>query len=329
MTSLMRLSDKHEYEKLHLLRSYSHNPRRVSDSLKGPSRKRKIHANGLPTGKSSKTSYGGFEVQPSRRNINYGSAQNFEIWQIARAATAAPWYFDELKIPTKPRSIKHMVFTDASFSYTNNPTGQGVSEIKEANGKNSVGIVVSIGAARLDRSPEKSFRSRLRSKISRATDPKFVHERMLGACDEDGSGFTYYRLDDPGGLDVKIDEWKPTDYLHREKSGSATLHRIEVSFTEWLGHYLNVDALKDCAAELVAQRRTRTNDRDLWERYATGAKFTCDHEGCNQKAFNHRGVFKDHLIKNYTGSHKFDLANIENEIERCKTEWKYNDIDKS
>lgn len=328
VTSLMRMSDK-PVETLHLLRSYDHIARRASHPLRGAPRSWTRQTTRSNTGRSSRAGIGGSEKP--RRTINYGNAQNFEIWEIARAATAAPWYFDEFKIPTKSGSTKYMVFTDGGFSYTNNPTGQGVSEIKEAYGRNSVGIVVSIGTARRERGPRKSLTSRLKSKISQVTDPEVVHQDMLGAHDEDGSGFIYHRLNTtgPSALDVELDEWKPTGKLRRGKSGSATLHYMKTSFNSYLAHHLTQDKFRDCAAELVARRKARANNDALWERYATGAKFACDHEGCNQEVFINHDRFKDHLISNANGKHKVDITKIDDEIERCKTEWRYKNVDGS
>ena len=54
------------------------------------------------------------------KNIYYENAQKFEIWEVMQAATAAPLYFEQLKIET-PASEENMLFMDGGFSYNNNP----------------------------------------------------------------------------------------------------------------------------------------------------------------------------------------------------------------
>jgi hypothetical protein len=86
---------------------------------------------------------------------NYGPAHNFEIWEVARATTAAPPYFDPLKISALNRSNSNqssshqhrMIFTDGGFGQSNNPTLESFREVLRKNAAriDRVGIVVSIG----------------------------------------------------------------------------------------------------------------------------------------------------------------------------------------
>lgn len=296
----MSYSDRTASKSLYLLRSYDHNFK--------PSRRGTRQTERSYTGQRSNSGTG----TTRRRFVNYGRATNFEVWQVARAATAAPWYFDELKVPIRPGSHNHTLFTDGGFDLTNNPTGQGVSEIKEATGNDSVGIVVSIGTARCDDGAGSSLVARLKGNIARSTDPERIHQDMDGACRGEG-GFSYHRLNAPGTLDMELDEWLPRG------TGKITLDKITNSFNGWAVHHLTNSNFRRCAKELVKRRRARTTDRALWERYATGAKFTCDSQGCRMEVFSNHNLFHEHL----TRKHQISPNALDEETRRCKTEWTY------
>lgn len=96
----------------------------------------------------------------------YNSAERLYIYQVARAATAAPMYFKELKVTLQRGDERQKAyFTDGGFGVTNNPTQVGFNEVKSLSGSENhenVGVVLSIGTARGKPDPAgKSFRNRM------------------------------------------------------------------------------------------------------------------------------------------------------------------------
>src|SRR5205085_1147612 len=121
--------------------------RTLSDPQRKPTRGSTRRTTRTDTGRSNDSAARRQGRERHRRAINYGKAQKFQIWEVARAATAAPLYFEPLKIEI-PGNTGHLLFTDGGFNYTNNPTAEGTREIEDLSGSNSIGVVVSIGTAR-------------------------------------------------------------------------------------------------------------------------------------------------------------------------------------
>ena len=248
-------------------------------------------------------------------SINYGPASNFEIWQIARAATAAPLYFAPLELKIENDVA---VFEDGGFGQYNNPTYEGIREVKKLHGKSAVGIVVSVGTARAAAKYGRTTTHRIEMIIHTATDPERVEEQVRAASSKE-DGFTYFRLNEPGLLEVPLDEWKPKS---GQNSGEKTLKAIKDRFLEW--HSEHHDLLSECAHELVRQRRIRAMDRNRWEHFAIGAVYRClggclDVEGCHAK-FKDRASFRSHLV----GHHNKKEEEIDDqELRRCMEPFKY------
>lgn len=256
------------------------------------------------------------------RNINYGPAQDFEIWEVAGAATAAPFFFDPLKIDI-PGSKEHMSLTDAGFGHNNNPTKEGTNEIEWMYGTESIGIVVSVGTARRDEGDLKrgpfAFKSKLEQIAQNATDTERVHTDMETNSSKDE--FSYYRLNDPDGLKMQLDEWEPKPSRFNGKdsgSGSKTLERIRNAFNNWVAN--NTDQIQQCAEELVECRRLRSANRAKWERYATGAEFTCRVKGCQRENFDNCEQFQQHLARDHGVRRK---EHFKQEIDECRRDWRY------
>ena len=290
-------------------------------------RKTTTHTSRSNTGKSGNVSVGERPKGRQKRSINYDNAQEFEIWEVARAATAAPFYFEPLKIPI-PGASRHMLFTDGGFNYTNNPTREGTREIEEAYGNNFIGVVVSVGTARRDERPRErgllSIIPRVRSIAQTATDPEMIHGDMEEfSARED---FPYFRLNNPGALDVEFDEWEPKDspftrLAGNRLAGSKTIKTISDAFAGWAMHYKTHSQLEACAAELVKRRRARVSDAAMWERYATGANFKCRIKGCKREDyFFHREQFREHLIQDHR---PMPQRRLDEEMEKCRKYWRY------
>ena len=316
----MTESDQKVLATLYLIRSYDHNERTSPNQSRKSTRRATTGASRSNTARSDDFGIGGRERHKRRRNINYENAQKFQIWEVARAATAAPFYFEPLKVET-PWSSGYMLFKDGGFNYTNNPTKVGVREIEEAHGTNSIGIVVSVGTARLDERPREGgflpVLPWLKGMTAQATDPEVIHRDLEE--ESEAGGFPYYRLNDPGALDIELDEWKPKRSPFNNVSGSTTIQTMEDSFARWAMNHRTISRLQNCAQELVERRRARVSNKAKWERYATCAQFSCRMRGCEREEFFDRNQFRDHLIQD----HHLTEREQDDEVTHCRKRWRY------
>ena len=251
------------------------------------------------------------------REPNFEKAQDFEIWEVARAATAAPFYFDPLKIDI-PGPENYMSLTDAAFGPYNNPTKVGINEMKSIN--SPIGIVVSVGTARKDEGNLKrglfAFRGKAVDLARKATNTETVHSDMDEESRE-GNGFQYFRLNDHEGLDMKLDEWEPKPRRFYDKdSGSKTLKKIRDTFNSCVIRG-EID-FQGCAKALVGCRRARLAKPTVWERYATGAEYTCL-QGCQRENFDDREQFEQHLQT----VHDMKPQDLKAEVKESRRDWVY------
>jgi hypothetical protein len=235
-----------------------------------------------------------------------------EIWRVARAATAAPLYFTEIKFKTKSMAgATNVYFSDGGFGHINNPTNLGLQEIQSLHGSNNIGVLVSVGTARADDQPGgKSIFKRVKSFANAATDPRIVAEQLHGRD-------LYWRFNDEKGLDIELDDWKPNGWFTKNP-GRDTLTKIENEFNHWARKRENIRQLEECARELVRRRRRRTEDRSKWEHYATGAQFRCMHDICESRPYNLRAEFEEHRRKEHPDSTPNDETH-----DPIITIWKY------
>ncbi|MCJ1398485.1 hypothetical protein MMC11_001685 [Xylographa trunciseda] len=309
----------------YLIRSYDHNLRKIKpNQLRQPRRGTTMTTNRSNTDRSG----GAVSELPERtklsKSINYENAQEFEIWEVARAATAAPFYFEQLKIE-RPASRKHMLFTDGGFDYTNNPTKEGIREIREAYGIQATGAVISIGTARRDEPSRRKglfpIISRVKGIVNKATDPEGVHRDVQRDSEREGAEFWYRRLNDAGALKIDLDEWKPKNHRFSRSgaalAGSETIDTITNSFNKWYREH-GVGLLQGCAEELVARRVARTENAEKWEQYATNAQYKCHYVGCEAKFISQSG-FRDHLVH----THNVPQDTLDAEVRECRKQWHY------
>lgn len=226
------------------------------------------------------------ERRTPRTTINRGNAQNFEIWQVARAATAARYFFDPIEIRNEENDKKD-IFEDGGLGTTTNPTKLGISDIEMRGGPDSVGVVVSVGTARgeLGRQKEKWF-ARAKQKawetVAMASDPEAEHYDVLQRSEGD-NGFAYYRFNPPPEgsndqfLDMPMDEWEPSK---GGTAGSKTIKTILDAFNSWLRDTQVHDDFRACAKQLVERRRLRIQNQLEWERYAMAMEYNCGHTYC-------------------------------------------------
>ena len=317
----MKSGKQKRSSELYLIRSYDHSER---DSPH-PSPRQTIRSSRTNTQATNNSS----TVQRRRRRIkasptvNYGKAQQLEVWQVARAATAAKFYFEPLKVENA-RTDGFTEFTDGGFGRANNPTKTGKQEIEDLHGRDSVGVVVSVGTARKLKEDAKkaNFFSTIpasaREFADQATDPEVIHDDIQREYDRHKQ-FSYYRLNHPGGLQTELDEWKPKQRMYGKKyGGKKTIQTIETAFTGWAALDENIELLKACAKDLVARRRERMNT-GKWERFATGSHYECRLKRCGPGDFYERNQFRAHLIE----KHKLEREELNDELTSCRRHWRY------
>ena len=310
----------------YLIRSYDHEKRNSPYPSTGPTPRTTMHSGRTNTDMSTNT-----DANQRRRerkkgldNVNYEKAQQLEIWQVARAATAAKFYFEPLRIENA-RGKGFAEFTDGGFGQANNPTRTGKQEIEDLYGSEFVGIVVSVGTARKLKEPAKktTFFSTIpasaREFANTATNPEIIHEQMQRDHVNGPNRYSYYRLNHPGGLETELDEWEPKRKMYNtNESGAKTIANMESAFDKWAAITDNIEQLQDCAAALVARRRARM-DTIEWERYATGSVYTCRVKRCDPGDFFHRDQFESHLQE----IHKLEGAELKAEVSQRRRHWRY------
>ena len=229
-------------------------------------------------------------VNPLDRNP--GKAHDIPIAKVARATSAAPWYF-------KPLKLEHDNFLDASF-WATNPSLEVFNEIRamQMHSTDSIGLLMSIGSGAVAL-PRTDLFSRLlrprdallwRANKSAASQTEVVHERMLNLT-LDGSIQVYRRLNVQKNLeDVGFDEWKP------KESGSTTRKIIEDATTKYLKQEEVRCILEDCAFRLVETRRARAQTPN-WEGFALGIRYQCPFGDCTKAGtlYHVREDMLDHL----------------------------------
>ena len=253
------------------------------------------------------------ERRQLRRRI-YEKAPSFEVWQVARAATAMPFYFEPIKIENGQGASSRLL----TGSKVLNPTRIGTQEIGDLYGYNSVGIVVSVGTAH-------TMKPNAKKTTFFSTFPESVREssaelqQVQENIENDHEESQYFRLDDTKGLEIKFDEWEPKgNLISNKKVGSKTIIDMNDAFAKYMANADTQKQFRDCAAALVARRRKRMATRK-WERYATGSSFECRLRGCGTEGFLDRDEFVCHLSE-FHGLEDSDLVDM---VRKTRRDWQY------
>lgn len=243
-----------------LLRSYDHLPK---DHAQGPVAK-----------------------QESARNP--GAAQKIEIWEAARAATAAPAYFADAK-------IKGTKFLDGSKGM-NNPSREVLWEVLDLhNGdKDAIECMVSVGcgAPKGDRDGELPRVPKAgNGPVERARRAAYESEEEYYAA----RSLMRYMNKDLYRFNVQASLWKValTDLETDAKNGyhhNSILEEERRRLTDSQSVRTHLDL---CAEHLVAHRRAReVEDQERWLRFADGAFYRCVDDS---HLFKLRQQLEDHL----------------------------------
>lgn len=180
-----------------------------------------------------------------------GAASTCEIWQAARATSAAPLYFPNIRIDDR-------VMSDGGFGL-NNPSLQGLREVVMAGDSLLGGVFVSVGtgannsrtssfygAATVDSGVVIGGGSNVvrvaQRAVNTATNVNVAEGQMSVLAPQ--LGLRYFRFDVPGICDIALDEWKKMPTLEH-----ATIQYLKSERTQ--------RKLDECAKLLVRIRRAR------------------------------------------------------------------------
>ncbi|KAI9762855.1 MAG: hypothetical protein M4579_000208 [Chaenotheca gracillima] len=229
---------------------------------------------------------------------NPGFAHRVPIWQVARATSAAPTYFDSI-------TIENRKFADGAFG-TNNPTDEIYHEVRLMNGDepSHVAIVISIGTGLnpIHRFSDKVFGKFLQvigALKKLATDCERVHEQMAKLKEPGGMKYYRFNVDNEVLRKIRLDEWKAPNWHRKE---NITLKNITQVTEEYIKLPEVQDNLKDVAKRLVKNRRDRCNTL-TWGLAATGKLWRCQFGGCSSQKSQKMRVSQKNLESHLRKAH--------------------------
>lgn len=218
-------------------------------------------------------------------------ADPLEIWQVTRATSAAPFYFDMLTAVVDGEMRGHK---DGGIR-ENNPSGAAWSEyVSLYFPKRNPALLLSIGTGRTNSPPDGfmsampfplghfGFLRKIWENISvipnllvKYTESETQHQHMVSYAESENTW--YKRLNVSTGLDsMSLDDWAKGKY-HSDKAvpGGASLSRMEKATEEYLSRDVNKqfesfvapkEMLKHAAEKLVRVRRARRREGgERWE----------------------------------------------------------------
>ncbi|KAK8151682.1 acyl transferase/acyl hydrolase/lysophospholipase [Phyllosticta citrichinensis] len=268
-------------------------------------------------------------ASPARNNqhLNPGHAHRMPIWQVARATSAAPTYFEPLK-------AEGFMFKDGGLG-TNNPASVALQEVTQLHEQKPL-LLLSIGTGRAmgnDDDEENSeedenaampggpkipsilepfFENLAAFKFMRhlVTETEQVHEHMLNRFEDEAAAHasscsssahhahhpqphptTYHRLNVSTGIGrvIPLDSWRPSS------SGTATKAAMLAATTAYLSR-APVDAAIHQTAQLLVRLRRRRAATERWERFAARYAYYCPEPACpaQGRGFESRGELRAH-----------------------------------
>ncbi len=235
----------------------------------------------------------------------------YTIWEIARAATAAPTFFAPMKLA---EGTEVNLYIDGGFGAAN-PSLEGYKSVREASGREPR-VVVSVGSgASRQREIQKTVIFRYTDLVNfprrLGANAEKVHNALMKFELERSLDY-YARLNVEEGLgDIKLDEW-------RGKRGRDTLSLIHEKTNE----YLHLDSVRksitETARALVETRRARASDPDLdqWERFCHGVEYVCPLVMCDDRGNIHRK--RRELRRHLEDVHHTDSSEIETVLDQGK-----------
>jgi len=209
------------------------------------------------------------------RGLNPSNPKRVYIRDAARATSAAPGFFQEAE-------VNGNVYMDGALM-ANNPSRWAWDEAwrkhpsrywQAENGQSSsgdtltpettvpIGVFVSVGTGfRAPQSafhrgdPLRSIRALLRRAVSNMTDCESIHRGMEELVDQHQFN-NYYRFNPPGLETVRLDQCRRR---------GLTFRTMDTVCNEYLLRNEVQRDIRECAAELVRQRRSRCSTEELLE----------------------------------------------------------------
>ncbi|KAF5648464.1 calcium-independent phospholipase A2-gamma [Fusarium tjaetaba] len=244
---------------------------------------------------------------------NAGPAHTTAIWEVARATTAAPRYFESIKIIGRK-------FLDGGM-VANNPSLIVIREIHNLHGLVPA-LFVSIGTglkaskdAQRNGAPRET-NGEIRSLRRAATRDDVRRKQFLKKYIEIGKEwknwmvdcegmngtngwrghcraikFTehLYRLNVEGDLHtIPLDDWRPSN------TGEETLKFIEEQTRRYLAGP-RVSEYINCIAKKAVEVRRQRAATEQWERFAVDVVYRCP--DCDNKKYDTRAKLREHLQK--------------------------------
>jgi patatin-like phospholipase/acyl hydrolase len=214
---------------------------------------------------------------------NPSDSHTFDIWQVARATSAAPLFFKSI-------SLFDDRYYDAAEDI-NNPSLEVVNEISliSRGSHDAIDVLLSIGGGNAHGNMPKTKFGGGGLLQEMTAISAVVHEKVRS--ESKAHFFAYYRLDVEEGLqDVGLNEWKP------KSSGARTIERIKHATDRYLGRADVRSQCHQCAAALV-RKRTQRAQTMLWECFATGTRYKCPEKECPSpnERYQNRNSLMDHL----------------------------------
>ncbi|KAL6717888.1 hypothetical protein ACLMJK_003973 [Lecanora helva] len=232
-------------------------------------------------------------IKPDILERNPDGPDNYKIWEIGRATSAAPLYFKAMKLEEDDDKAEHI---DGGFG-ANNPAEDAYRSLKQLNSNNEYAVQVLVGIG-TGKSPAQS---------------EATHERVY---DMTRGKAECTRLNIEQGLGkMKLDEWKG-------KKGSKTLDFIRTKTADYLNAASTQDAISTAARQLVDLRRARSDwqsDPDKWERFCYGVEYACPTDLCHHGGdrFPERQILRRHIEDSHQGS--YDINTIDELLDRGKS----------
>lgn len=295
------------HQKPHLFKTYAHHQR--------------------PRNTVTRNGYGHNEHQYQDPLEDAGPADDCLIWEVARATSAAPSYFNPIKIGRNK-------YIDGGFG-VNNPSSSIFLEVSQMNHDrneaNKLSVSIGTGISRFTLCPTGRFNKPIgwlqgAKKVSTDCENDFALMRNMTrgrhmffrfnvpekSADPDTQRpskikrATRYLHNlfgkdlqplDRGLSKIKLDEWKKEGFWRKE-STKDEIKRITDSYvTE-----VNINAqLEKVARLMVEHRRRRAEDQPRWEAYALGIRYTCalKYVGCQDEVYKDRDALRRHLIEDH------------------------------
>lgn len=152
-----------------------------------------------------------------RLSTSYDRDDNCKIWEAARATSAAPVFFDPIKIGSPP-----ITYSDDKMSF-NNPARVTYEEVQRLWPHRRIGVFLSLGTGQ--QSPQSIRRNklvfgiRLEAEVTQALvkmseSATKVHDQLYAQLRAHNNDPVYFRFNvDQGLADIGLQEWQKTSQL--------------------------------------------------------------------------------------------------------------------